>query len=115
VKLKLDSDCPPPGDGVNVNIEMLPEVEISPDWMVKVAELELQGGFALKSWSIPLKRSFVPAVRPWAWGYAAIEICASHHYIERISGIAGAHTSGRYRCDGRLRPRIVNAKRRNAG
>src|ERR1700704_4028262 len=63
-KLKLENDCPPPGDGVNVNIEMLPEVEISPDGMVKVAELELQGGFALKSWSIPLKRSFVPAVPP---------------------------------------------------
>src|ERR1700704_1677801 len=64
VKLKLENDCPPPGDGVNVNIEMLPEVGISPDGMVKVAELELQGGFALKSWSIPLKRSFVPAMPP---------------------------------------------------
>src|SRR5882762_2191697 len=57
VKLKLDSDCPPPGDGGNVNIEMLPEVEISPDGMVKVAELELQGGFALKSCPSPLHRA----------------------------------------------------------
>jgi len=36
VKLKLDSGLPTAwADGVNVNIEMLPEVEISPDGMVK--------------------------------------------------------------------------------